>query len=115
MHLSMRSRPVCREDGKESPVDDQAHNDVGYGGTAGDDDDSRGAAAAFAAPRSCADNSNSCKTDTTTQHSGNSSADFNTTTETQRGNTDAKGTETTSSTCTGPSGKTLDPSHPQCS
>ena len=74
-----------------------------------------GAAAAFAAPKSCADNSNGCKTDTTTQHSGNSSADFNTTTETQRGNTDAKGTETTSSTCTGPSGKTLDPSHPQCS
>ena len=77
-----------------------------------------GAAAAFAAPRSCADNSNGCKTDTTSQHSGNFSADFNTTTETQRGNTDAKGTEsteTTSSTCTGPSGKTLDPSHPQCS
>ena len=73
-----------------------------------------GAAAAFAAPRSCADNSNGCKTDTTSQHSGNSSADFNTT-ETQRGNTDAKGTETTSSTCTGPSGKALDPSHPQCS
>lgn len=78
-----------------------------------------GAAAAFAAPKSCEDNPNGCKTDTTRQHSGNSSADFNTTTtETQRGNTNAKGTQDTevkTTTCTGPSGKTLDPSHPQCS
>jgi hypothetical protein len=74
---------------------------------------------ALAAPKSCTDNPNGCKTDTTTQHSGNSSANFNnTTTETQRGNTDAQGTqdtEITTTTCTGPSGKTLAPSHPQCS
>ena len=78
-----------------------------------------GGSAVLAAPQSCTDNTNGCKTDTTRQHSGNSSADFNTTTtETQRGNTNAKGTEsteTTTSVCTGPSGKTLDPSHPQCS
>ena len=46
-----------------------------------------------------------CKADSTTQHSGNSSADFNTTTEMQRGDTNAKGTEdteTTTTTCTGP-------------
>jgi hypothetical protein len=63
---------------------------------------------------------NGCKTDVgPRQHSGNSSADFNTqTTETQRGNTNAQGTQDTEikkTTCTGPSGNELRPSHPQCS
>jgi hypothetical protein len=80
------------------------------------------AAPAFAA-KACntGDSSdNGCKTETgPKQHSGNSSADFNTqTTETQRGNTNAQGTQDTEikdTTCTGPSGKELRADHPQCS
>ena len=78
------------------------------------------AAGAFAAAKECSAGDPGCKTETgPKQHSGNSSADFNTqTTETQRGNVDAKGTtntETITTTCTGPSGKELRADHPQCS
>ena len=78
------------------------------------------AAPAFAAAKSCDPANPGCKTETgPKQHSGNSSADFNTqTTETQRGSTKAKGTENTEildTTCTGPSGKELRADHPQCS
>jgi hypothetical protein len=76
-----------------------------------------GATAAFAA-KDCDPISPGCKTDTTTEPTGNSAANFEeTTTETQRGNTNAKGTEDTEitdTTCTGPSGKELSPDHPQC-
>ena len=81
------------------------------------------ALSAFAAAPQCgtgASSDNGCKTDVgPKQHSGNSSADFNTqTTETQRGNTNAQGTQDTEikqTTCTGPSGNELRPTHPQCS
>jgi hypothetical protein len=78
------------------------------------------ALSAFAAPKACEPGDPGCKTETTgPRHSGNSSADFSTTTtETQRGNTNAKGTESTeteTTVCRGPSGKVLDPGHPQCS
>ena len=77
---------------------------------------------AFAAPKACSAGDPGCKTERsteTTHETGGQSGGFNVTnTETQRGNVDAQGTqstEQTSSTCTGPSGNTLRAGHPQCS
>jgi hypothetical protein len=77
---------------------------------------------AFAAPKACEPGDPGCKTEetkTTTKETGGKSGGFQeTTTETQRGNVDAKGTqstETSTTTCVGPSGKELSPDHPQCS
>ncbi len=75
---------------------------------------------ALAAPKPCEPGTPGCKTEVTQEQTKETGAapGFNTQTqETQRGNVDAKGTESTetsTTTCTGPSGKTLDPSHPQC-
>ena len=82
---------------------------------------SLGSFAAFAAPKECEPGDPGCKTETTTEttkETGGKSGGFQeTTTETQRGNVDAKGTESTEDTttvCVGPSGKPLSPDHPQC-
>lgn len=77
---------------------------------------------AHADPPPCntgAPSDNGCKQETeTTKETGNSSGTDNsgdfTETETQRGNTDAKGTEPGTTECKGPSGKPLRPDHPQC-
>jgi hypothetical protein len=69
---------------------------------------------AFAAPKECTPGDPGCKTETTTKKEAGASPGF-TETETQRGNVDAKGTESTeTSACFGPSGKELSPTHPQC-
>jgi hypothetical protein len=75
---------------------------------------------ALSAPKACDPGDPGCKTDTTEEEqkdTGNAQGFDTETTETQRGNTSAPGTEPgeETSTCTGPSGKELDPSHPQCS
>jgi hypothetical protein len=75
----------------------------------------------FSAPKECSAGDPGCKTVSTTEetHDAGASPGFDVTeTETQRGNTNAKGTDSTEETtppvCTGPSGNVLDPSHPQC-
>jgi uncharacterized membrane protein len=77
------------------------------------------ASLASAAPKECSAGDPGCKTVSTTTETKDAGASpgFNdTTTETQRGNTTAPGTEpgTTTSVCTGPSGKELSPDHPPC-
>src|SRR5215210_3153271 len=81
-----------------------------------------GVGTAYGAPNPCTAGEPGCKTETTgpaqTKPAGASPGFNETGTETQRGNVDAKGTEsteTTTSVCTGPSGKPLAPDHPQCS
>ena len=79
------------------------------------------APSAYTAAKQCSSGDPGCKTESTTEttHPAGESGGFNVeTTETQRGNVDAKGTEdteTSSSSCTGPSGNELRADHPQCS
>jgi hypothetical protein len=79
------------------------------------------ASPASGAPKECSPGDPGCKTATTTEETKDAGASpgFDVTeTETQRGNTNAKGTdsteETTDPVCTGPSGNVLSPDHPQC-
>jgi hypothetical protein len=73
-----------------------------------------GSLAAFAAPKACEPGDPGCKTEETELKEAGASPGFNEE-ETQRGNVNAKGTESTeTSVCTGPSGKVLSPDHPQC-
>ena len=72
------------------------------------------APAALAAPKACEPGDPGCKTEETELKEAGASPGFNEE-ETQRGNVNAKGTESTETTvCTGPSGKVLSPDHPQC-
>jgi hypothetical protein len=79
------------------------------------------AAMAFAAPggdpgpKPCEPGAPGCDTDKKQTKEAGASPGFNVTT-TQRGQTTARGTqETETSTCTGPSGNELRPTHPHCS
>ena len=73
------------------------------------------ALSAFAAPKACEPGDPGCKSETQQTKPAGASPGFNET-ETQRGNVNAKGTESTETqVCTGPSGKPLSPDHPQCS
>jgi hypothetical protein len=79
-----------------------------------------GGLTALGAPKECEPGAPGCKTETTTEttkETGGKSGGFQeTTTETQRGNVNAPGTEPgdTTTQCVGPSGKPLEPDHPQC-
>jgi hypothetical protein len=69
---------------------------------------------AAGAPKSCSAGAPGCDTEATTTHQAGNSGGF-VSSETQRGQTTARGTESTeTTTCTGPSGKELRSDHPQC-
>jgi hypothetical protein len=79
------------------------------------------ASLASGAPKECSAGDPGCKNATTTTETKDAGASDGfdvTVTETQRGNPNARGTESTeepiSSVCTGPSGNELSPDHPQC-